>query len=431
MKIAVIGLGYVGLPLAVRDRRGRARGHRLRRHAAKVDELNAGELHPRCRIRRRGRAGRARRLRRHHRLRAPRRLRRDHHLRADAAQQNREPDLSLRRATRRDAAGRRTCAPASSSCSKARPTPARREESSCPSSRPARPDGRRRLLPGLLSRARRSRATPTTRRKNTPKVVGGVTPACTRAGARRSTAASSTAWCRSPRHAAAEMTKLLENMFRCVNIALVNELAMLCDRMGIDVWEVIDAAATKPFGFMPFYPGPGARRALHPDRSVLPDVEGARVRASTRSSSSWPARSTSTCRTTWSTKLIDALNARGKRLNGARVLVLGVAYKARHRRHARSRRRSRSSPSCANTGPRSSTTIRTCPEIPKVRKHDFDLKSIAARRSSSFGPCDAALIITDHSASTTSGSRPTRRSSSTPGTRRRKVRAGSVWIVRG
>ena len=77
---------------------------------------------------------------------------------------------------------------------------------------------------------------------------------------------------------AAELTKLLENIFRSVNIALVNELAILCDRMGIDIWEVVDAAATKPFGYMRFSPGPGPRRPLHPGRSVLPHVEGARVR---------------------------------------------------------------------------------------------------------------------------------------------------------
>ena len=76
---------------------------------------------------------------------------------------------------------------------------------------------------------------------------------------------------------AAELTKLLENIFRSVNIALVNELKMLCDRMGIDVWEVIDAAATKPFGFMPFYPGPGLGGHCIPIDPVLPDVEGPRV----------------------------------------------------------------------------------------------------------------------------------------------------------
>ena len=75
----------------------------------------------------------------------------------------------------------------------------------------------------------------------------------------------------------AEMAKLLENIYRSVNIALVNELKLLCMRMGIDIWEVIDAAKTKPFGFNAFYPGPGSRRALHPHRSVLSDLESARV----------------------------------------------------------------------------------------------------------------------------------------------------------
>ena len=76
----------------------------------------------------------------------------------------------------------------------------------------------------------------------------------------------------------AEMVKLLENTFRAVNIGLVNELALMCHRMDIDVWEVIDAAKTKPFGFMPFYPGPGPGRPLHSDRSVLPVLEGAAER---------------------------------------------------------------------------------------------------------------------------------------------------------
>ena len=66
------------------------------------------------------------------------------------------------------------------------------------------------------------------------------------------------------------MVKLLENTFRAVNIGLVNEVAIMCDKLGLDVWEVIDAAATKPFGFMPFYPGPGPRRPLHPHRPALP-----------------------------------------------------------------------------------------------------------------------------------------------------------------
>ncbi len=92
--------------------------------------------------------------------------------------------------------------------------------------------------------------------KNTPKVVGGVTPACTeRASAFYARAIETIVRVSSPD--AAELVKLLENIFRSVNIALVNELAQLCDRMTLDVWEVIDAAATKPFGFMSFKPGPG------------------------------------------------------------------------------------------------------------------------------------------------------------------------------
>src|SRR5207237_3945717 len=92
--------------------------------------------------------------------------------------------------------------------------------------------------------------------KNVTKVVGGITPACTEAAAKLYGSAIETVHpVSSPE--AAELSKLLENIFRSVNIALVNELAQLCERMGIDVWEVVDAAATKPFGFMRFEPGPG------------------------------------------------------------------------------------------------------------------------------------------------------------------------------
>ena len=92
--------------------------------------------------------------------------------------------------------------------------------------------------------------------KTTPKVVGGITPESTEAAAAVYRTAIDTVHTVSAPEAA-ELTKLLENIFRSVNIALMNELAQLCDRMGIDVWEVVDAAATKPFGFMPFQPGPG------------------------------------------------------------------------------------------------------------------------------------------------------------------------------
>ncbi|HEX2460805.1 MAG TPA: nucleotide sugar dehydrogenase, partial [Vicinamibacterales bacterium] len=97
---------------------------------------------------------------------------------------------------------------------------------------------------------------PTFHTSNVPKVVGGITPACSRVAAALYEAAVDTVVPVSSTRVA-EMVKLLENTFRAVNIGMVNELALMCDALGIDVWEVIDAAATKPFGFMPFYPGPG------------------------------------------------------------------------------------------------------------------------------------------------------------------------------
>ena len=161
----------------------------------------------------------------------------------------------------------------------------------------------------------------------TPKVIGGLTPECTRrAMDLYGNACETLVPVTSPE--VAELTKLLENIFRSVNIALVNELAMLCDRMGIDVWDVIDAAATKPFGFMPFRPGPGPRRPLHPDRPLLPHVEGAGVRPPHR-----------VHRARREGQLADApvlrrqgrrapSTAGGKAMNGSRVLVIGVSYKA-------------------------------------------------------------------------------------------------------
>ena len=107
--------------------------------------------------------------------------------------------------------------------------------------------------------------------RNTPRVVGGCTPEATATAVAfyeqivdKVMAVSTTR--------VAETAKLLENTFRHINIALVNELSMLCHEMGIDVWEVIDAAATKPFGFMPFFPGPGSRRPLHPAGPHVPGL---------------------------------------------------------------------------------------------------------------------------------------------------------------
>jgi UDP-N-acetyl-D-glucosamine dehydrogenase len=162
--------------------------------------------------------------------------------------------------------------------------------------------------------------------KNVPKVVGGLTPACTdRAAALYESAVDTVHRVTSPE--AAELTKLLENIFRSVNIALVNELAQLCDRLGIDVWEVVEAAATKPFGFMSFKPGPGLGGHCIPiDPFYLTwkareyDFYTEFIELAGKVNENMPYY----CRSLIS----QALNhGRERSLKGSQVLVLGVAYK--------------------------------------------------------------------------------------------------------
>ncbi|MEZ5079108.1 MAG: nucleotide sugar dehydrogenase [Thermoleophilia bacterium] len=161
--------------------------------------------------------------------------------------------------------------------------------------------------------------------RTTPKVVGGLTPECSRRAAELyGTACDTVVQVSSPE--VAEMTKLLENIFRSVNIALVNELALLCDRMNVPVWEVIDAAATKPFGFMPFRPGPGLGGHCIPiDPFYLTwkarefEFHTEFIELAGKVNSQMPAYCVA--------KVGRALNSRRMALNGSRVLVIGVAYK--------------------------------------------------------------------------------------------------------
>lgn len=161
--------------------------------------------------------------------------------------------------------------------------------------------------------------------RTTPKVVGGLTPECSRRAAELyGTACDTVVQVSTPE--VAEMTKLLENIFRSVNIALVNEMALLCDRMGVSVWEVIDAAATKPFGFMPFRPGPGLGGHCIPiDPFYLTwkareyDFHTEFIELAGKVNSQMPAFCVA--------KVARALNSRRQALNGSRVLVIGVAYK--------------------------------------------------------------------------------------------------------
>jgi len=161
--------------------------------------------------------------------------------------------------------------------------------------------------------------------RNTPKILGGVTSDCARvAQALYEQAIETVIPVSSTR--TAEMVKLLENTFRSVNIGLVNEVALMCDRLGLDVWEVIDAAATKPFGFMRFYPGPGLGGHCIPiDPHYLSwklkslNYTARFIELASEINGQMPHYVVS--------KVVDALNEQGKSVRGARLLVLGVAYK--------------------------------------------------------------------------------------------------------
>jgi UDP-N-acetyl-D-glucosamine dehydrogenase len=226
-----------------------------------------------------------------------------------------------------------------------------------------------------------------------PKVVGGVNPPSGRAACAlyaqivaKVVPVSSTQ--------AAEMAKLLENIFRCVNIALVNELKMLGMRMGIDIWEVIDAAATKPFGFMPFYPGPGLGGHCIPVDPYYLSWKAREYDFSTRF-----IELAGEVNTAMPYHVVDsvasALNERQKSLKGSRVMVLGVAYK-------KDVDDMRESPSLKII---EQLTIRGAkveyndphfPEIPKLRHYNFQGMKSVPIDAKSLAAYDCVLIATDH-----------------------------------
>ncbi len=232
----------------------------------------------------------------------------------------------------------------------------------------------------------------TVARRDIPKVVGGVGPdALDLACSLYSTIFNRTVPVSTP--AAAEMTKLLENIYRCVNIALVNELKQLCQRMGIDLFEVIDAAKTKPFGFQAFYPGPGLGGHCIPiDPFYL----------------SWKAKQFD-----FRTRFIElagevniampyyvidqttsALNERKKALNGSKVLVLGLAYK----RDVDDLRESPSLTIIELLSERGAIVSYNDPYFPRVgrgRHYDLNMESVPL---DDLGSYDAVMIVTDHSA---------------------------------
>ncbi|GAB4481139.1 MAG: nucleotide sugar dehydrogenase [Anaerolineales bacterium] len=161
---------------------------------------------------------------------------------------------------------------------------------------------------------------------NTPKVVGGITPACTEVASHWYQQALQTVVPVSSAEVA-EMAKLLENTFRMINIGMVNEMAIMCDRLGIDVWEVIDAAATKPFGFMKFTPGPGLGGHCIPIDPLYLSWKLRALKYTARFIELASEINTNMPRYVVG-KVQDALNEQGKPLKDSRVLVLGAAYKA-------------------------------------------------------------------------------------------------------
>ena len=236
---------------------------------------------------------------------------------------------------------------------------------------------------------------PTFQTHNVPKVVGGLTPTCSQlAGALYGTAIQTIVPVSSTR--VAEMVKLLENTFRAVNIGLVNELALMCDRMNIDVWEVVEAARTKPFGFMAFYPGPGLGGHCIPIdpfylswKAKQSGFDPRFIELAGHINGSMPHYVVE--------KVSDALNTKRKAINGARVLVVGVAYK-------RDIDDMRESPALDVMGllhAKGAQVSYTDPYVPEVHGREwpggFDIKSVELTRGS-IGQYDCVVIVTEHKA---------------------------------
>jgi UDP-N-acetyl-D-glucosamine dehydrogenase len=231
----------------------------------------------------------------------------------------------------------------------------------------------------------------TTPRREIPKVVGGVDPAATKAACALYTAIFTRAVAMSS-PAAAEMTKLLENIYRSVNIALVNELKQLCIRMGIDIWEVIDAAATKPFGFQAFYPGPGVGGHCIPVDPFYLSWKAKQFNCSTRFielagevNESMPEFVVTTAE--------RELERRGKSIVDARVIVLGVAYK----RNVDDLRESPALTVIKLLRWAGALVAYNDPFFPTVgsgRKYDLKMHSTPI---DDLGQYDCVLILTDHS----------------------------------
>jgi len=225
---------------------------------------------------------------------------------------------------------------------------------------------------------------------NTPKVVGGLTPACGRVAVaiyepaiERLVAVSSTE--------AAELVKILENTFRSVNIGLVNEMAIVCDKLGVDVWEVIEAAATKPFGFMKFTPGPGVGGHCIPlDPHYLAwkmrtlNYRTRFIELAGEINAEMPEY--------WVARVVDRLNEQGRAARGSKVLVVGVAYK----KDIDDVRESPALDVIRLLQRRGAAVSYHDPHVRKLKDEAIDLASIPLT-SETLAAADCVVIVTDHS----------------------------------
>jgi len=225
--------------------------------------------------------------------------------------------------------------------------------------------------------------------RNTPKVVGGTTPACSEVAAALYSVAVDTVVPVSSTQVA-EMVKLLENTFRAVNIGLVNEIALMSHRMKIDVWEVIDAAKTKPFGFMPFYPGPGLGGHCIPIdpfylswKAKQSGFECRFIELAGHVNGSMPEYVVE--------RISEALNTRKKAVNGARIHLFGIAYK----KDVSDMRESPALDILQLLHRRGAELSYTDPYVPSLQEGPVSLRSIA---EDAVDGIDCAVIATDHKA---------------------------------
>lgn len=232
-------------------------------------------------------------------------------------------------------------------------------------------------------------ANPQYNTRNIPKVVGGVTPECTDAAKALYELAIDTVFPVSSTRVA-ETVKLLENTFRAVNIGLVNELALMCDKMNINVWEVIDAAKTKPFGFMAFYPGPGLGGHCIPIdpfylswKARLFGFEARFIELAGQINGAMPEHVVK--------KIGDALNEIGKSVKGAKVLILGVAYK----KNVSDFRESPAFEVIHFLRQKGATVSYSDPHVPSIKEGEVTMKSVKLTPEL-LKKSDCVVIITDH-----------------------------------